>query len=181
MSWPKRLRLRWVLAVYFGIGQVYVWWQYLTITPGHTRTTAEVIAPAVLEIVVALVIAGYVILQYRSLVWVILATLNAIVLLIVDFAVWYVSIGTSVNWVPKLTRFDGLAIALGTLTTAGAPGIVPRTELARHIVTTQLVVDIVAAIVLFGLFVGRISSRASRTAAESGLVRPPAPATPSTK
>ena len=159
MSWPKRLRLRWVLAVYFTIGQVYVWWQYLTITPGHHRTPAEVIAPAVLEIVTALLIACYVILRYRSLVWVMLATLNAIVLLIVDFSIWYVSIGTAANWVPRLTRFDGLAVALGTLTTAGAPGIVPHSELARHIVTTQLVVDILAAIVLFGLFAGRLAGR----------------------
>jgi hypothetical protein len=158
MKWPKRIRLRWVVAAYFTAGQVYVWWQYLTITPGHTRTTAEVIAPAVLEIVTALLIAGYVILKFTSLVWVLLATLNAVVLLIIDFSIWYVSIGTNTNWVPKLTRFDGLAIALGTLTTAGAPGIVPRSELARHIVTVQLVVDILAAIVLFGLFAGRIAS-----------------------
>jgi hypothetical protein len=178
MKWPERIRLRWVVAAYFTAGQVYVWWQYLAITPGHTRTTAEVIIPAVLEIVVALVIAGYVILEYRSLVWVMLATANAIVLLVVDFATWYVSIGTASNWVPRLTRFDGLAVALGTLTTAGAPGIVPRTELARHIVTTQLVVDIIAAIVLFGLFVGRISSRSSRAAAQSAVVRHPAAPSP---
>jgi hypothetical protein len=177
MRWPKRIPVRWVVTAYFALGQVYVWWQYATVTVGHTRTTAEVIVPAVLEIIVALVIAGYVILRYRSLIWVMLATLNAIVLLIVEFATWYISTGTTANWTPALTRFDGLAVALGTLTTAGAPGIVPRSELARHIVTTQLVVDIVAAIVLFGLFVGRISSRVSQTAAESGMLRPKA-ATP---
>lgn len=179
MTWRKRIRLRWVVAAYFTAGQVYVWWQYAVVTPGHTRTPAEVIAPTVLEIVTALVIAGYVILEYRSLIWVMLATLNAIVLLIVDFATWYVSTGTTTNWAPQLTRFDGLAVALGTLTTAGAPGIVPHSELARRIVTLQLVVDIVAAIVLFGLFVGRISSRAGGTAAKSGVLRPPEPATPS--
>jgi hypothetical protein len=119
-----------------------------------------------------------VILAYRSLIWVMLATLNAIVLLIVDFATWYVSTGTTANWAPQLTRFDGLAVALGTLTTAGAPGIVPHSELARRIVTVQLVVDIVAAIVLFGLFVGRISGRAARAVSESGVFPPPKPATP---
>jgi hypothetical protein len=46
---------------------------------------------------------------------------------------------------------------MGTLTTAGAPGISPRSELARHIITVQLVVDILAAIVLFGLLVGRLA------------------------
>jgi hypothetical protein len=178
MRWRKRIRLRWVVAAYFSLGQVYVWWQYAVVTPGHTRTPVEVLAPTVLEIVTALVIAGYVILAYRSLIWVILATLNAIVLLIVDFATWYVSTGTASNWAPQLTRFDGLAVALGTLTTAGAPGIVPHSELARRIVTVQLVVDIVAAIVLFGLFVGRISGRAARAASESGVLPTPKPATP---
>ncbi len=159
MKWPKRIRLRWVVAAYFTAGQLYVWWQYLTITPGHERSLPEIVAPAVLEIFVALLIAGYVILEFDSLVWVLVATVNAVVLLVVDFSIWYVSIGTSANWVPRLTRFDGLAIALGTLTTAGAPGIVPHSELARHLVTVQLVVDILAAIVLFGLLAGRIGSR----------------------
>jgi hypothetical protein len=165
MTWTRRIPLRWVGATYFALAQGYIWWQYLAITPGHTRTPAEVIIPSILEIVTALLIAGYVILESRSLVWVILATLNAIVLLVINFSVWYVSTGTTTNWVPKLTRFDGLAVSLGTLTTAGAPGIVPRSELARHIVTAQLVVDILAAIVLFGLFVGRISTRAAKRAA----------------
>jgi hypothetical protein len=164
MGWTKRIPLRWVGGAYFTLAQVYIWWQYLTITPGHARTPAEVIAPTILEIVTALLLAGYVILAFRSLVWVMLATLNAIVMLIVNFAVWYVSIGTTANWIPRLTRFDGLAISLGTLTTAGAPGLVPRSELARHIVTAQLVVDILAAIVLFGLFVGRIAGRSRAVA-----------------
>lgn len=159
MEWAKRIRLRWVVAAYFTAGQVYVWWQYLTVTPGQERSLPEILIPTVLEIVAALLIAGYVILRFRSLVWVVLATANAVVLLVVDFATWYASIGTSVNWTPKLTRFDGLAVAMGTLTTAGAPGIVPRSELARHLVTVQLTVDILAAIVLFGLFAGRFSSR----------------------
>jgi len=159
MGWTKRIRLRWVVAAYFTAGQLYVWQQYLTITPGHTRTPVEVIAAAVLEIVTALLIAGYVILRFRSLVWVLLATLNALVLLIVDFAIWYVSTGTDVNWIPRLTRFDGLALAMGTFTTAGAPGIVAHSELARRLVTVQLVVDILAAIVLFGLLAGRFAGR----------------------
>jgi hypothetical protein len=89
------------------------------------------------------------------------ATINAIVLLIVDFSIWYVSVGTTANWAPRLTRFDGLAVALGTLTTAGAPGIIPHSELARRLITVQLVVDIGAVIVLFGLFVGRLAGRSS--------------------
>src|SRR5258707_586764 len=107
MRWPKRIPVRWVVAAYFTLGQVYVWWEYAVVTPGHTRTPAEVVAPTVLEIIAALVIAG-----------------------------------------------DG-------------------------IVTVQGVVDSGAAIVRFGLFVGRISGRAGGTAAKSGALRPPEPAAPS--
>ena len=62
------------------------------------RTVPEIALPSVLEIVVALLIACYVILTVRSLMWVILATLNAIVLLVVNFSIWYASIGTTANW-----------------------------------------------------------------------------------
>jgi hypothetical protein len=157
VKWATRDRIRWIVVAYFTLGQVYVWWQYLTITPGTSRSLPEVVVPAVAEIVVALLLACYVILKSHSLGWVILATMNAIVLLVLDFSIWYASIGTTANWSPRLTRFDGLAIAMGTLTTAGAPGISPRSELARHIITVQLVVDILAAIVLFGLLVGRLA------------------------
>jgi hypothetical protein len=168
MKWATRDRLSWIVVLYFTLGQVYVWEQYLTITPGTARTLPEVVIPAVAEIVVALLIACYVILKSSSLVWVLLATLNAIVLLVLDFSIWYASIGTTTNWSPRLTRFDGLAIAMGTLTTAGAPGLTPRSELARHIVTVQLGVDILAAIVLFGLLVGRLASRWRASGAVSG-------------
>ena len=86
MRWATRNRLQWIGLVYFAAGQVYAWQQFLTLTPGRTRTLPEIVVPAVAEIVVALLIACYVILRARSLVWVLLATLNAIVLLVVDFA-----------------------------------------------------------------------------------------------
>lgn len=157
MRWIRRIRLRWVAVVYFTAGQVWVWSEFLRVTPGTARTLPQIVAPAVLEIVVALLIACYVILSESSLVWAILATLNAILLLILDFSIWYISIGGTANWSPRLTRLDGLAVALGTFTTAGAPGITPHSEQARDLITTQLIVDILAVIVLFGLFVGRLA------------------------
>jgi hypothetical protein len=158
MTWATRPWVRWVVVAYFVAAQAYGWQQFATINPGTARTLPEIVVPAVAEIVVGLLLACYVILRSTSLVWVLLATVNAIVLLIVDFSIWYVSIGGPANWTPRLTRLDGLAITLGTLTTAGAPGITPHSELARKLVTVQLVVDILAVIVLFGLLVGRLVS-----------------------
>jgi len=155
----KRIRLRWVVATYYLIAQVYVWHHYLTLTPGRSPTSAEIILPAVAEIVTALLVAAWVILRYRSLVWVLLAPLNAVLLLVGQFSAWYASYGTTENFHPALTRFDGLVMTVGTLTTAGAPGIVPTSELARRVVTVQLLVDILAAIVLFGLLAGRLINR----------------------
>jgi len=39
---------------------------------------------------------------------------------------------------------------------------VPRTDLARSLITIQLVVDILAVLVLFGLFGARLATRLSR-------------------
>jgi hypothetical protein len=155
----KRIRLRWVVAAYYLIAQVYVWHHFLSLTPGKSPTSAEIILPAVAEIVTALLVAAWVILRYKSFVWVLLATANAVVLLVGQFASWYASYGTAENFHPALTRLDGLGMAVGTFTTAGAPGIVPHSELARRVVTVQLVVDILAAIVLFGLLAGRLINR----------------------
>jgi hypothetical protein len=159
MKWAMRPWMRWVVVVYFVGAQAYAWQQFAHLTPGTSRTLPEIVVPAVAEIVVGLLLACYVILRATSLAWVLLATLNAIVLLVVDFSIWYASIGGPANWTPRLSRFDGLAVTLGTLTTAGAPGITAHSELARKLVTVQLVVDILAVIVLFGLLVGRLASR----------------------
>lgn len=174
MRWATRPWVRWVVVAYFVAAQAYGWLVFATITPGTARTLPEILVAAVPEIVVGLLLACYVILRATSLVWVLLATVNAIVLLIVDFSIYYISIGGPANWAPRLSRFDGLAVTLGTLTTAGAPGITPHSELARKLVTVQLIVDILAVIVLFGLLVGRLVSRwrASESASPQAAAGP---------
>jgi hypothetical protein len=162
VEWASRIRWRWVVLAYYAAAQAYTWYSFFTLEPGTSPTRPEIIIPAVAEIVTALVLAAWVILN-RSLVWALLATFNAIVLLIGEFSVWYLSYGGAENWSPKLSRLDGLGLTLGTLTTAGAPGITPRTDLARSLITVQLVVDILAAIVLFGLFGARLASRLQRS------------------
>jgi hypothetical protein len=166
----RRIRLRWVIVLYCAAAQAYVWHEFLTLTPGTSPTPTEIIVPALAEIVTALLLAAWVIVTNRSLAWAVASTFNAMFLLVGQFSIWYLSYGGAENWSPRLTRLDGLALTLGTLTTAGAPGIRPRTDLARELITIQLVVDILAAIVLFGLFVGRLASRLG--AAEAGFTWP---------
>jgi hypothetical protein len=159
VSWSKRIRLRWLVVLYYLAAQVYVWVDFATLTPGTSPTHTEIIVPAILEIVTALLLAGWVIVRSTSLLWALGTTLNAILLLVGQFSIWYLSYGGPENWSPRLTRLDGLGVTLGTLTTAGAPGIHPRTDLSRELIIVQLIVDILAAIVLFGLFVGRLATR----------------------
>ncbi len=153
-----RVRLWWLVALYYAGAQVYTWLDFFTLDPGKSPTRPEIIVPAVAEVVSALLVAAWVILS-RSLTWALIATVNALVLLVGEFSAWYLSYGGPENWTPQLTRLDALGVTLGTLTTAGAPGIAPHTDLARGLVTVQLVVDILAAIVLFGLFATRLASR----------------------
>jgi hypothetical protein len=159
----------WVAIAYYAAAQAYTWVSFSTLTPGTSPAKAEIVFPAVLEIVTALVIAAWIIFNH-SLPWALLATFNAIVLLIGEFSVWYLSYGGPENWSPRLTRLDAVGITLGTLTTAGAPGITPRTDLARSLITIQLVVDILAVIVLFGLFAARLASRLSSRPADRASV-----------
>lgn len=120
-------------------------------------TSPQIIAQAVAGVITALLVAAWLIATSRSIGWVFAGTINAILLLIGQFSVWYSSYGTRANWSPPLTRLDSLQVSLGTLTTAGLAGITPRSELARRLITVQLTVDILAAIVLFGLFVARVA------------------------
>jgi hypothetical protein len=169
----KRIRLRWVLVLYYAGAQIYVWLDFLTLTPGKTPAPTEIVVPAIAEIVTALLVAGWVIVRNRSLAWALVSTFNAVALLVGQFASWYVSYGNAENWSRPLTRLDGLGVALGTLTTAGAPGLTAHSETARSLITVQLVVDILAAIVLFGLFVGRLASRLGAVETGGRPARPP--------
>jgi hypothetical protein len=161
VTWLRQIRLRWIVVGYYAASQAYTWYAFFTVEPGTSPTKNEILIPALAEIVTALLIAAWVIVN-SSIFWALLGTLNAIVLLVGEFSVWYLSYGGAENFSPKLTRIDALGMTLGTLTTAGAPGITPHSDLARSLVTVQLVVDILAAIVLFGLFGARLAARMTR-------------------
>lgn len=61
-----------------------------------------------------------------------------------QFALFYYSAGTTHDWSHELTHTDALLIALGTLTTAGAPGMTPVSEYARRLMAIQMAVDLLA-------------------------------------
>jgi hypothetical protein len=136
-----------------------VWTEFFHVTPGASGFNVGFIAQAVFGVITALVVTGAVIFWSRSLVWVVVASLNAIALLIGQFSIWYLAHGGPADWNVPLTRLDSLMVALGTFTTAGSGGITPQSEFARGLVTTQMGVDVLAAVVLFGLLVARLAAR----------------------
>jgi hypothetical protein len=103
----RRIRLRWVIVLYCAAAQAYVWHEFLTHTPGTSPAPAEIVVPALAEIVTALLLAAWVIVKNRSIAWAVASTFNAIFLLVGQFSIWYLSYGGGENWSPRLTRLDG--------------------------------------------------------------------------
>jgi hypothetical protein len=173
--------------VSLGIGSLFllligVWGQFFLIAPDKSSIPATTSIQRSIFVIAGLVFASMVIRESESLEWPLVTTAMAILVLVGAFAGLYSSSGSRANWTQQLTRLDALQLSLGTLTTAGAPGITPRSELARALMTTQLFVDIFAAIVLFGLLVARLAERPripNKASAHLELERPlPSPDEP---
>lgn len=64
-------------------------------------------------------------------------------LITVEFATLYWTIGTTANFNVELSRVDAIYFALGTLTTAGTGSIAPTSDLARALVSGQMVLGLV--------------------------------------
>lgn len=93
-------------------------------------------------------------------VWVTLVlAANILLLILADFAGFYWSSGTSKNWNMALSHWDALFVATGTLTTAGAPGIEPRSDFARRLLTMQMGIDLVVFTLVAGVVVYKLTAR----------------------
>jgi hypothetical protein len=86
---------------------------------------------------------------------------NTFLLITVEFATLYWSIGTTANFNVELSRIDAIYFALGTLTTAGTGTIAPTSDLARAIVGGQMILDLVFVAYVLTVTVTRWSKRSS--------------------
>jgi hypothetical protein len=84
-------------------------------------------------------------------------TANVLLLLVGDFARLYWTYGATTNWNLRLSRWDALYVAMGTLTTAGTGGIQPHSEFARRLLTAQMGVDLVVFTLLAGVVVWKLT------------------------
>lgn len=86
------------------------------------------------------------------------AAANAILLVLVDFATFYWVMGTRQNWNMRLSHWDALFVAVGTLTTAGMGDIQPRSGFARRLLTLQMGFDLVVFTAIAGLVVYKLTA-----------------------
>jgi hypothetical protein len=83
--------------------------------------------------------------------------LNAFLVLLIGFAGFYWRFGTTVNFNVTLSRLDALYFALGTLTTAGTGSITPISQLARGLVSIQMILDLMLVAVATTIVIARLS------------------------
>lgn len=74
------------------------------------------------------------------------------------FACAYYAIGTTKDFGQPMTHVDALYFDLSTFTTVGYGDITARSQLARGIVSTQLVIDLVLLLGVAGVLLSRLAS-----------------------
>ncbi len=78
---------------------------------------------------------------------------------IIGYSVIYYIYGTAENFGNSLSRTDAIYFTLTTLTTVGFGDIAPKSQAARRLVSSQMVVDLILLGVLLGIVVSRFSER----------------------
>jgi hypothetical protein len=141
------------------VSQFYSWIDFFS----YSRRTGFSFTPV--GIFITLFVAAYTIYftiriarNAKGFTWVSCAVfLNAFLLLIVDFAGFYWRFGTAPNFNATLSRLDALYFTLGTLTTAGTGSITPESQLARGLVSIQMILDLMLVAVAATIIVARLS------------------------
>ncbi len=153
----RRIQINAVIGL--GVSQIYSWTGFFS----HSKRTGFQFSPP--GIAITIFIAAYAIYfairiaqGAKAFTWVVGAVLlNAFLLLVVDFAGFYWQFGTTENFNVSLSHLDALYFAVGTLSTAGTGSITPQSQLARGLVTIQMVLDFVLVAIAIGIAVGRLS------------------------
>jgi hypothetical protein len=158
----KRLQINATIGL--AVSQAFAWSNFLA----YNRHTGFPFNPP--GIIVTIFVASYatyfairIAQNARRFTWVVGAVLlNAFLLLIVDFAGFYWRFGTTPNFNVTLSRLDSLYFTLGTLTTAGTGSITPQSQVARGLVSVQMVLDLILIAVALAIAVARLSERFSK-------------------
>jgi hypothetical protein len=168
---PEREKLPPGVIVLLSLTQVGVWLAFLLSGRRGSLSIVTIVLTVVVIAFASYRVVFSAIHPTRSLGAVLYLAAHALSVLVADFAFIYWRSGTAANWGMPLSHLDALFLAVGTLTTAGAAGIVPHTEWARGMLAIQMVVDIVSVTLVTGLVISRLSVRRARAPAEREIAR----------
>lgn len=127
-------------------------------------TTRSGVAPCSIAFVMLAVagsigVAISVVRMHCPLLQAVVATVNTGVTIVVAFAMLYYDSGSAENFGHPLSRLDAIYVAIGTLTTAGSGNLEATSELARGLLTGQMILDLAFVGVAVTLLVTRIAER----------------------
>jgi hypothetical protein len=87
---------------------------------------------------------------------------DCLILIVVYFASIYSLIRANGNFNIPLSRVDAIYFSLGMLTTAGTGNIVPQSDLARGMVSIQMVFDFIFVAITVVIAITNLSERWSK-------------------
>jgi hypothetical protein len=98
--------------------------------------------------------------------------LNTFCLTTANFGALYWHYGTTRNFNVTMSRVDSIYFALGTLTTAGTGNIAPVSQLARSLVSMQMVLDFILVAGGVSLAIAMLGEKVPKYAAPAPLSAP---------
>lgn len=154
-------RQAWLLML--ALLQVLSWINFASDGKPHGFSLVPDAIPVVLAL--PMLVLAIAIARGRWPLWAILTTaVIGISGLVSTFAGLYWNVGTRANWSPSLSHLDAIYVALGTLTTAGTSGVVPKTGTARALLTAQLGTEVLLVPILLGVIIAAFTrNRAQAT------------------
>lgn len=139
--------------------QVLIWLAFFfIINPGSLSVSDEIGGCLAFIAVLAVVRDAASTIRRTSNYWLIAFKLiNASLLIVGVFAAVYLGIGTPRNFGMSLSRIDAIYFTLGTLTSQGTGTIMPTSDLARMVVSIQMIVDVLFVVIALGIAVAKWS------------------------
>jgi hypothetical protein len=148
----------------FAVGSLgYFYWFSRKGLDSHSTFALAAASSYVAVACVAVVFTAVVVVLFREdPIWSFLSAAATLAMLGALFAYLYYLMGTGGNWKHSLSHTDALFVSVGTLTTAGSPGVEPQTELARRFMTIQMALDLVFVLFPLGIAVALMASDGQR-------------------
>jgi Ion channel len=144
--------------------QAIAWSFFLSINRGALNSPVSVAALLSVGVVAILLTTGLALLGHVVTWHLACSLVNTFTLLVVYFSILYWSFGTRGNFNTILSRIDAIYFSLGTLTTAGTGSLTAQSQIARGLVSVQMLLGFTFVAVTFAIAVARLGERSLKNA-----------------